>query len=333
MRLTGISVITPFYNSSRTLEKYLDGLHHQQYPKDLLEVILLDGGSTDNSKAIVDRFRGKLHIRYLPVGLKDNMEGRRLIGFKKAKFDIVCILDTDNYLVDSQALQKLILPMIENKDIVGSFTLHYHYDSNQTRFNRYVSLFGGHDPVSYYLNKTDRLKWTDKSWVRKDQVVRRNANYTLVRFNKWNFPTLGSNGSLIRKTFINLKKYNSNNFFHTDILFDLLGENKSTYAVVDTQIVHDTGDNLMYNIKKRMKYMSLHHLHLGQYRSHKVFNSGSIIDVFNLSKFILFTITLVVPISESVIGYFKFPDSAWFIHPFAVWVFLVGYSFTLLSKK
>jgi hypothetical protein len=223
--------------------------------------------------------------------------------------------------------------MIDQPNIVGSFTLHYHYDPKQTIFNRYVALFGGHDPVSYYLEKTDRLKWTDKTWVRKHQIISEQPDYTVVRFTSKDFPTVGSNGSIIRKKLVNLKSLTPELFFHTDILFDLLSQNHNTYAVVDAPVIHDTSSNLFQNIKKRIEYMSLHHVKLSKFRRYKVFDSNSPKDVYNLIKFILYSITIVEPVGESVKGFIKVPDLAWFLHPVACWYFLIGYSYGVLKSK
>lgn len=333
MNIPGVSIIIPVLNTERTIKACLEGISIQDYPKDKIEVLILDGGSTDQTLKIVNSFRRVINIKMIPAGFKDNMEARRMIGFQKSKFDLVCILDSDNYLENKDWIGKLVQPLIEHSDLVGSFTLHYHYDPNQTMFNRYVALFGGHDPVSYYLGKTDRLKWTDKTWTRKHQIVSEYPDYTLVKFDVLDFPTLGSNGTIIRKKFVDLKNLTPELFFHTDILFDQLSHDHNTYAVVDVPVVHDTSSSLLKNVMKRIEYMSLHYLKLVKYRRYKIFDSSSKKDLFNLTKFIVYTITLVVPLGESIVGFIKVPDFAWFLHPIACWYFLIGYSYGIFKQK
>lgn len=333
MSYPGISIIIVTLNTERTIKKCLDCISFQDYPKDKIEVLILDGGSTDQTLKIVNKFRQSLKINVISAGFRENMEARRMIGFKKSKFDLVCILDSDNYLVSKDCIKKLVQPMVEHTQLVGSFTLHYHYDPSQTIFNRYVALFGGHDPVSYYLGKTDRLKWTSHNWDRKYQVVSQRPNYTLVRFSSSDFPTVGSNGFIVRKKFINLTNLSPDHFFHTDILFDLLSQNRDVYAVVDAQITHDTSSTLFENIKKRVEYMSLHHFTLVKYRRYKVFDSSSSKDIINLTKFIFYTLTMAQPLSESIKGFVKVPDLAWFLHPIACWYFLIGYSYGIFKSK
>ena len=47
-----ISVIVPVYNVEKYLNRCVDSLIHQTYPK--LEIILVDDGSTDSSGSICD---------------------------------------------------------------------------------------------------------------------------------------------------------------------------------------------------------------------------------------------------------------------------------------
>lgn len=332
-RFPGVSFVIATLNAHRTLRECLKRVANQKYPKKRYEVLIVDGGSSDDTLQIVNSFSGKIPVRVIHAGLPENMEGRRLAGFKQAKFGVICELDSDNYLGGNDWLSRMMEPLEADPGLVGSFTLHYHYAPTQTLFNRYVALFGGHDPVSYYLRKTDRLKWTSKKWGRRSQIVSANPRYTVVKFSQSDFPTLGCNGFLIRKSFLRIKDMPVEKFFHTDILYDLLDNGLNRYAVVDVPLTHDTGSTLSHNIKKRIMYMSLHHVKLVKNRRYKVFNSASPKDVLNLALFVLFTITLVVPVIEAVWGYLKLRDKAWFLHPVACVAFLIGYGYVSVKSR
>lgn len=328
----GISVITPTLNSERTIKQYFDALVMQEYPKSKLEILILDGGSDDDTLKIAKNYSKKLPVKIFQSKIKDNQEARRLLGFKKAKYDIVCVLDSDNFIIGEDWLKIMSLPFEENKELVGSFTLHYNYVPNESLYNRYVPLYGVNDTVVSYLKKNDRQKWTVKKWPHEDQIIKETKKYTLLKFNKDNYPTTGGNGFLIRRKYIDTTKYTPEDFFHIDILYDLLEEDKNEYAVVDTAVTHATGYNITHLMKKRIEYMSLHHIKLKDRRRYKVFDSRSTRDVVNMLKFILFTITFVQPLWEALKGYVKVRDRAWFLHPIACWIFLSGYAFAVIKS-
>ena len=53
-----ISVVTPSYNQARFLERTLRSVHDQGYAN--LEHIVIDGGSTDGSVEIIERYANRL---------------------------------------------------------------------------------------------------------------------------------------------------------------------------------------------------------------------------------------------------------------------------------
>ena len=55
-----VTVIVPTYNSAKTIERCLASIEQQTYPN--IEVVLIDGGSTDDTASIAARFNARVHI-------------------------------------------------------------------------------------------------------------------------------------------------------------------------------------------------------------------------------------------------------------------------------
>ena len=105
-----ISVICPIYNEEKYIGKCIDSILRQDYPKEDIEVLLVDGMSTDKTREIVLSYC----VDYPFIRLLDNP--RKIvpyamnIGIQAAKGDIVIRLDAhaiypDNYF--SELVAKL----------------------------------------------------------------------------------------------------------------------------------------------------------------------------------------------------------------------------------
>ena len=89
------SVVVPTLNQGDMIEDTLLSLIHQDYPN--LEIILVDGGSTDNTMAVVDRYRD--HICAV-VSEPDRGQSDAINkGFRLASGDILCWLNSDDYFL------------------------------------------------------------------------------------------------------------------------------------------------------------------------------------------------------------------------------------------
>ncbi len=54
---TQVSVIIPCYNESATIQPLLDALYNQTYPRQAMEVVISDGGSTDGTQAAIEHWQ------------------------------------------------------------------------------------------------------------------------------------------------------------------------------------------------------------------------------------------------------------------------------------
>lgn len=97
-----ISIITITYNSSKTVEETIKSVLSQNY--DNLEYIIIDGGSTDGTIDIVNKYRNKLayFISESDNGICDAFNK----GIAAATGDLIGIINSDDLLY-SKALEKV----------------------------------------------------------------------------------------------------------------------------------------------------------------------------------------------------------------------------------
>jgi glycosyltransferase involved in cell wall biosynthesis len=110
-----ISVVIPTYNRYELLKRAIASLYEQTTPPQ--EIIVVDDGSTDNTKAIVKDFPEIIYIYQENRGVSV----ARNAGIQKAKNEWIAFLDSDDEW-HSEKLQKQIDFHRKNPDILMSYT-------------------------------------------------------------------------------------------------------------------------------------------------------------------------------------------------------------------
>lgn len=99
--LPKISIIVATFNNEQTIGECLKALFELNYPRDLLEVIVVDGCSTDATLQIVQRYPVKL------VSAPLNAPAAYNYALKTVRSDVVAFIDSDAK-VESEWLNKLV---------------------------------------------------------------------------------------------------------------------------------------------------------------------------------------------------------------------------------
>jgi glycosyltransferase involved in cell wall biosynthesis len=109
-----ISVIVPAYNIEDLIDKCVESLTAQDYPSDLMEIILMDDGSTDSTPQKIDalarRFPNVTAIH------KENggSSSARNVGIEAAKGEFLGFVDSDDF-VSEQMYSALVDAALRNK--------------------------------------------------------------------------------------------------------------------------------------------------------------------------------------------------------------------------
>jgi len=102
-----ISVITVCFNSQATIERSIQSVVDQQWSE--VEHIVIDGGSTDGTLAILERFRPHLAVLVSEPdkGIYDAMNK----GLARVTGDVICFLNADDQYADVNVLTEVAQQM------------------------------------------------------------------------------------------------------------------------------------------------------------------------------------------------------------------------------
>lgn len=141
--LPTISLVTPSFNQGAFIERTLHSVFDQGYPK--LEYILLDGGSTDETLSILDRYRHRFaYIQSAPDG---GQTAALIDGFARSTGDIQGWLCSDD-LLEPESLWEVAAFFLENGDADVVYGDSYWIEHNdrpirpkkEHAFNRFIWL-------------------------------------------------------------------------------------------------------------------------------------------------------------------------------------------------
>ena len=322
--LPTITIVIITLNNARTIKTCMESIAMQDYPKNLIQYLNIDGGSTDKTREVIKSYG----FETILSPIKKNAEAQRAIGLAKAKNELIVSLDADNYLPYKSWLKKMINPFMDDSKIVHAGTLHYSYRKNDKLFNRYCALFGNLDPVVFYIGHPDRKPRYATRWT-GGKILKESNNYTVVDFNKENLPTVGCNGVVYRRDILKkFAKSNPKDFMHIDVFVDLLNKGFTRFAIVNLEVIHDTAVTMRSLIQKRLHFLTSYYLNQSNKRRYLIYNPQSPKDNLKLFLFVVYTLTVIKPLADSFYGYFKIRDFAWFLHPMMCWIYLLAYGFS-----
>ena len=91
-----VTVLTPCFNSVKTIEKTLECIEQQTYFN--IEYIILDGGSTDGTLEVIERHREKLPRQFTLISEKDHgIYDAMNKGIRLAKGKLIGIVNSDDW--------------------------------------------------------------------------------------------------------------------------------------------------------------------------------------------------------------------------------------------
>lgn len=117
-----VSVVTPCYNTGKYIHRLLDSILFQTYPH--IEMFVIDDGSTDNSKIIIESYISKFNKKgYSLKYIYQDNSGQSVAlqkGLDLCSGEFFVWPDSDDFYASSESIEKMVLALQKyNSDEIG----------------------------------------------------------------------------------------------------------------------------------------------------------------------------------------------------------------------
>lgn len=121
-KLVPVSIVMPCYNESEHIGSAIESLLNLDYPKELIEIIVVDDKSKDNSVDIVRNYTKKYSNVKLIINERNSGGAAEPtnIGVRNAKYELIAVTDADS-TPDKDALKKM-LGLLQSDEKIGGVT-------------------------------------------------------------------------------------------------------------------------------------------------------------------------------------------------------------------
>ncbi len=121
-RYEHVSVVMPCYNEGAHIGRAIESILKLNYPKEMIELIVVDDKSTDNSVDVIQKYVKKYKNVKLIVNQRNSGKAAEPtnIGIKAAKYDYIAVTDADSE-PERDALKKM-LGFLQEEEKVAAVT-------------------------------------------------------------------------------------------------------------------------------------------------------------------------------------------------------------------
>jgi cellulose synthase/poly-beta-1,6-N-acetylglucosamine synthase-like glycosyltransferase len=137
------SILIPAHNEEKVIAATIESMLKLEYPKEKLRIIVINDGSKDATKSIIEQYIEKdsrVQLFDIPKGEGGKGKSRTLnLGIKQATGDVIAIYDADN-TPDKDSLRYLVAQLLLHKElgaVIGKFRT---VNKNATLLTRFINI-------------------------------------------------------------------------------------------------------------------------------------------------------------------------------------------------
>lgn len=189
-----VTIVIATFNSSKTLPFVLESISKQTYPQSCIEILIIDGGSTDTTLQIAKKF----HCITIKNKKVEPLYAKYL-GYIRASGQYIVYIDHDEVLQNMQSIEQRIMLFQKHSYIKAIVATGYESPPGYHVINKYINEFG--DPFSFFIYRLSKHKDIFlRVMKQRYKVVSDTKNYSVVDLSSSkNIPIieLGAGGGML----------------------------------------------------------------------------------------------------------------------------------------
>jgi glycosyltransferase involved in cell wall biosynthesis len=297
-----ITIIIATFNSEKLLPKVLTSIRKQSYPQNKIEILIVDGGSSDNTRVIAKKFGCRIinNVNVEPLYAK-------YLGYIQARGKYIMYLDHDEVIENNDSILRKVKVFLQNNQIKAVIGSGYKNPINHYIINWYTNEFG--DPFSFFIYRlSKRSDFFLNTMRRRYTISKETTEYVLFDLSKViQLPIIelvagGSmiDGTFYKKTFPNiLSQYQ----LLPHLLYLLLPKYPYFALMKNDALIHYSSDNLGSYIQKiiwRVKNNVFFTDTIGASGFSGRENYQSIISRLKRFLFIPYALSIILPLFDAI---------------------------------
>jgi glycosyltransferase involved in cell wall biosynthesis len=155
-----VSLCTPTYNRRNNIKIVIEWFKNQNYPKELIEWIIID----DGEDKIEDLVKDIPQVKYYYYEEKINLGKKRNMCYEKSKGDIIFNIDDDDYYNENK-ITYTVNEMLKNKEylISGSDVIYNYFTFNESiyKFGPYSKKNLADATIAFWREYLENNKYSD----------------------------------------------------------------------------------------------------------------------------------------------------------------------------